>query len=272
MKRAAAGVAFGAALLAAMALVPYDASLRFVDDARVALVIAVLLTPVVIVVHEAGHLAAARALGFGVPAVHLGRGRRIATGRLGATVVVDGAEVANDGLLIVDALRGRTTARTASEVFDLVDSGRLGEAVTRAQELAVQTAPGGPADRLTADVCNAVAYAALLSGDPTLVGRVLPLAERAVSGRPGPETHDTFAWALIEHGAIERGLELNATVLVAELSDTDRAAVLCVRAIGSARAGQRGEAHGAMELAARLDPRCALLLRARDELGSSTPT
>ena len=116
---------------------------------------------------------------------------------------------------------------------------------------------------------NNVAYTALMSGDPALRAEALEKAKAAVDFKPDQRAFQgTYAFALMEGGFPARAAEILEKVVVDHPRPRDRALDLCLLAICRARLGDPAAARGHAAAAEAADPRCVLLPRAREEIGS----
>ena len=126
-----------------------------------------------------------------------------------------------------------------------------------------------PAERAV-DLSN-LAWADLMSGDPTLLDEALVASEEAERRLAWhPAVKGTRGYALIESGRIEEGLTRVRRAYEAHTDRRDRATTLCVAAIGAMRIGDVAGGRSMLVAARRLDPACDLLERATAEVEAVT--
>lgn len=119
-------------------------------------------------------------------------------------------------------------------------------------------------------VCrNNIAWASLMSGDPTLRAESLELARFAVSVKPDqPSFIGTYAFALLENGSPAEAASMLESSLPKVTIPRSRAYNLCELAMCYARLSQRDAAEKNLAAAAEADPNCPLLALARAQLGA----
>jgi hypothetical protein len=110
---------------------------------------------------------------------------------------------------------------------------------------------------------NNLAWAALMSGDPELLGAALMASEAAHLALPWmPCVNSTRGFALIEAGQPAAGAILVRAALAREKDRRNRASMACELAVAAARLGDGREVMTRLAQARRLDPDCPLLGRA----------
>ena len=118
---------------------------------------------------------------------------------------------------------------------------------------------------------NNVAWAALLTGDPTLRAEALEKSAAALAFKPDQRAFQgTHAFAQLETGSVTEAAEALEKVVVEHPRPRDRALDLCLLAICRARLGDHEAARRRLDEAEGIDPRCTLLGRGRREVESST--
>jgi tetratricopeptide (TPR) repeat protein len=127
-----------------------------------------------------------------------------------------------------------------------------------------------PTDRHRAISQNNLAWVALMSGDPALHSEALERARAAVAVLPEmPSLQGTLAFALLENGVAGDAADILEKTVPRQSRLRDRALELCLLAMCRTRLGDRAAASRHIDEAARIDPGCVLLERARAELARS---
>ncbi|HYJ60553.1 MAG TPA: site-2 protease family protein [Actinomycetota bacterium] len=117
---------------------------------------------------------------------------------------------------------------------------------------------------------NNLAWADLMSGDPSLVAEALAASEAAFAELPMlPAVQGTRGFALILSGAIDDGIDLCTRSSRRHRVLDDRASNLCAISIGAARQGRVAAAERHLTQAIRLSPENRLIDRAGAELRSA---
>ena len=120
------------------------------------------------------------------------------------------------------------------------------------------------------DLSN-LAWADLMSGDPTLLDEALTASEEAERRLAWhPAVKNARGYALIESGRVEEGLIRVRRAYEVHTDRRDRATTACVAAIGAMRNGDVAEGRSMLIAARRLDPGCDLLERAAAEVEGTT--
>lgn len=116
---------------------------------------------------------------------------------------------------------------------------------------------------------NNLAWVDLLVGDDDGKAEALHLAQEATAAWPESSAlRNTLGWALIENGRDRDGVEILEPQETREADAHDAAELTAALAIGKWRLGRKGPARALLEQAARLDPNCAVLPRARQIIRS----
>lgn len=138
-------------------------------------------------------------------------------------------------------------------------------AVRLARETLATMNPGDPEYPTMA---NALAWSLLVSDDPTgaEADHNSDVAYRLDASGPVAGTRGSV---LIELGRIDEGIPLVARSLAESADDTSSALNLCYLAIGEIGRGDSIRARASLAAAARLDPQCPLLDRARTRLATA---
>ena len=118
---------------------------------------------------------------------------------------------------------------------------------------------------------NNVAYLRLLAGNVLEPRTVAALRVISAAHADDAAVSDTLAWALIQIGDANAGLELSERSLQRELSAPLRAAQLAVRGIGFAATGRMDEAKRIHAEVIAIDPSCPVLVRLDDALATRGP-
>jgi Peptidase family M50/Clp amino terminal domain, pathogenicity island component len=127
-----------------------------------------------------------------------------------------------------------------------------------------------PTDAIRALDRNNIAWASLMSGDPTLWAEALELSRAAVGFEPERLAFKgTLAFALMENGSVTEAAALLEPVASNHPRPRDRALDLCLLAICNARLDDSEAAARNLRAAETVDPHCPLLERARAEITRS---
>ena len=127
-----------------------------------------------------------------------------------------------------------------------------------------------PSDRHRAITQNNLAWVALMAADPALHAEALERSRAAVAALPDlPSFQGTLAFALLENGSAAEAAEILEETVPKQPRPRDRALELCLLAMSRARLGEGAAAGQRLKEAEDLDPRCALLERARADLAHS---
>jgi bifunctional DNase/RNase len=123
----------------------------------------------------------------------------------------------------------------------------------------------------TAIAANNLAWTDLYLGDRSRFPEALELADRAVRNLPNATNiQGTRAYALIENGRTQEGLDQLVAIGVQAGDDHATGNRACCLAVGLARVGDRAYAEVLLEVANHLRPGARLMARARQELAEST--
>jgi len=118
---------------------------------------------------------------------------------------------------------------------------------------------------------NNIAWASLMSGDPTLRAEALEHARYAAGVTPDNTSFQgTLAFALLENGSPAEAAPMLESMIPRQTRPRSRALDLCVLAMCQARLAQPETAATNVDAAAVADPMCPLLSRARAELSQAT--
>jgi len=127
-----------------------------------------------------------------------------------------------------------------------------------------------PSDAVRAMERNNIAWAALMSGNPSLRAEALEHSRAAVEvDHERLAYKGTYAFALMETGSPAEAAAILELVAPAHPRPRDRALDLCLLAICRARLGEPEAAASRLQDAAAADPRCQLLERARAEIAQA---
>jgi Zn-dependent protease len=111
---------------------------------------------------------------------------------------------------------------------------------------------------------NNLAWADLSVGEPALIKEADSLSAEAYGLLPWvPAINGTRGFALIESGQIDTGITLLRFAYKGADGWSSKASVLCCLAIAHARLGENAAAESFLRKAARFDPNCDLMSRAR---------
>ncbi len=175
-----------------------------------------------------------------------------------------------DAVVAVPREQSDPTGYTPSmrRMWELRASARLGAgryAESRADFLQLeQTAP---TEAVRAINHNNVAWVSLMSGNPVLVPEALARSRAALAIDPEQRSFQgTYAFALLETGDTAGAAEVLETLVVDHPRPRDRALALCLLAMSRARLHDQATARMRLSEAEEVDPRCALLERARAEV------
>ena len=117
---------------------------------------------------------------------------------------------------------------------------------------------------------NNIAWASLMSADPTLRAEALELSRAAVAFEPERLAFKgTLAFALMENGSAAEAAALLEPVASSHPRPRDRALDLCLLTICNTRLHDPEAAAKNLRAAEVADPRCPLLERARSEIAQS---
>ena len=120
---------------------------------------------------------------------------------------------------------------------------------------------------------NNAAWAALMSGEPTLRAEALEQARAAIAFKSDrPAFIGTYAFALLENGSPAEAAALLEPIAATHPRPRDRASDPCLLAMCYSRLGKPEDAARNLQAARDADPKCALLERALSELDQAAAT